>query len=350
MSERSSASEDVVIAGDTQGSDTSAGSATSLELAHTSTSASFRTAETNKALDIAARAKSKQKVLSTKPVEHTHQPELPLFLPEIEQDMRSMPNALARGALFNAAKASDQRQYHEDKPVASLSNIKVIYRGQELRQDDCSVLIALLYFQREKPIGEPVDFTAYQMLKELGWSHNKIEYNHLRECCDRLSATNLKVYTTNAKGETTGFAGSLLRNFAWKDDEDKGLSRWKVTFEPKIANFFKGDDFSIIDPEIRRKLTGRAPLAQWLHNFLNSHAEPLPITVEKYMELTESRSKNLAEFRQRLKVALQRLKENNFLVDFWIDKRDDKVHVIRERVKHKRPVQRIAPKPEEVEE
>jgi hypothetical protein len=70
-----------------------------------------------------------------------------------------------------------------------------------------------------------------------------------------------------------------------------------------------------------------APLAQWLHNFLNSHTEPYPYTVEKYMELTESRSKNIAEFRSRMKIALERLCEIGFLTRWEIDNKSDTVKV-----------------------
>lgn len=289
-----------------------------------------------KVAKIQAKAKSR-----SREQEPRHELSIPVQLPLLQPDERGMPNALARGALFNAAKSSVPRDYHKTRLVASLSNIRVEYSGQELRQDDCSVLIALLYFQQlqqheqKKPIGEAIQFTAYAMLKELGWSHNKVEYAHLRECCDRLKATSLTVSNTDG---SQGFAGSLLRSFAWKDDQQKGLSRWQVTFEPSIATFFKEASFSILDPEIRRKLTGRAPLAQWLHNFLNSHTEPYPYTVEKYMELTESRSKNIAEFRSRMKVALERLRETGFLIHWEIDKKSDTVRVTKAKVRHARPV------------
>ena len=262
------------------------------------------------------------------------------LLPLLAEDERSMPNALARGALFNAAKASEERKYCKDKVVASLGNIAITYTGWELRQDDCSVLIALLHFQEKNTshaaLGLQVYFTAYEMLRDMGWSHNSAEYRHLRECCERLSATNL---TIAYKDGSEGFAGSLLRSFAWKD-EGKKMQKWVVRFEAGIARLFREDSYSILDPEIRRKLSGRAPLAQWLHMFLNSHGSPLPYTVEKYYELSESRSKSLPEFRARFKVALQRCKEAGFLEDFSIDKKTDLVLVKRAPVKRRPPVYR----------
>lgn len=258
-----------------------------------------------------------------------------LLLPLLQQDERGMPNALARGALFNAAKSGGHRTYYQNRIVASLSNLKVEYQGQELRQDDCSVFIALLYFQQETPLGDPIYFTAYEMLRELGWSINTFEYKHLRECCVRLSATNLSI---DFSDKSQGFAGSLLRNFAWKDEGGILMSKWCVQFEPAIARFFQEDSFSILDPLIRRKISGRAPLAQWLHNFLNSHHDPYAMSVAKYCELTDSSSKCLSDFRSRLRVALQRLVDSGFLVSWEI--KNDLVHVTRVRVTRAKPIYR----------
>lgn len=255
------------------------------------------------------------------------------LLPILQVDERGMPNALARGALFNAAKASEPRKYYPERTVASLNNFCVEYRGEELRQDDCSVFIALLYFQQSIPLGRPFRFTAYTMLKELGWSINKAEYQHLKDCCKRLSATNL---TVSYKDGSAGFAGSLVRDFRWHDETGKNLAQWVVRFEPAIARFFQEDSFSILSPQVRRKISGRAPLAQWLHAFLNSHREPYPISVVRYYELSDSRSKNMGDFRSRLKIALQKLVDAEFLKGYFI--KDDIVHVAREQVSFAPPI------------
>lgn len=292
----------------------------------------------DKTLALAEKAKKRrlQKVAEEAALRAAEPPQQ-LLLPLLQPDERGMPNALARGALFNAAKSSEERKHYKGRIVASLQNFKVEYIGEELRQDDCSVLIALLYFQQSIPLGEPVHFTAYAMLKELGWSVNTTEYKHLRVCCNRLSATNLSIEFTD--GASRGFSGSLLRSFAWKDETSgKVKSSWMACFEPNIARFFQEDSFSIIDPEIRRRISGRAPLAQWLHTFLNSHREPIPMTIAKYAELTDSRSKNFSDFKARLKTALGRLVESEFLESWSV--KNDIVTVKRRKVSFAPPIYR----------
>jgi hypothetical protein len=263
-----------------------------------------------------------------------------LMLPLFSIDERGMPNALARGAIFNANKSGEavKRIFHENRLVASLSNMRVEYQGQELRQDDCSVFMALLHFQQETLLGEPVEFTAYGMLKELGWTINKAEYQHLRDCCTRLAATALSISFNDG---TQGFTGSLLRSFAWKDDTNTRMSRWVARFETSIARFFQEDSYSIIDPKIRRKLSGRAPLAQWLHNFFSTHREPFAMSVTKYHQLTDSRAKDISDFRDRMKIALGRLVEHGFLISWEIQ--NDIVYVTRTRFARAAPKYRSLP-------
>jgi hypothetical protein len=251
-------------------------------------------------------------------------------LPFWSEDVRGMPNSLIRGALFTAAKGGkdEQRSHYKNKVISTLRGIKLEYRGEELRQDDNSVFLALLHFGRNHELGQPIPFTAFAMLKELGWSKNSDEYKHLRECCERLSATNVKVsYEKNSTdGGTAGYSGSLVRAFEWQDGGES-LAQWYVLLEPSIARLFTSDSFTLLDHSIRRKIGGRSPLALWLHSFLCTHREPFAISVAKYHELCGSRSDDLNDFRRRLKLALMRLKDEGFLKDFQI--KMDVVYVTR---------------------
>ncbi|MDO8414733.1 MAG: plasmid replication initiator TrfA [Agitococcus sp.] len=245
------------------------------------------------------------------------QEQLQLELPKWADDTWGMPNSFARGSLFTAMKAtSGTRMYYENKRITALAGINMEFRGQELRQDDYSVFLAMLHFGRNYTLGAPIPFTAYSMLKELGWSINSDEYAHLRECCSRLSATNVTV--THDKASSKGYAGSLLRSFAWRDETGKQLSSWVALLEPNIAQLFSGPTFSLIDSSERKKIGGRAPLAQWLHSFLATHQKPLPISISKYWELSASRCKDINDFRRRMKMALTRLVEVGFLKEFVI--------------------------------
>jgi len=247
-------------------------------------------------------------------------------LPIWGEAQRGLPNSLARGALFTSVRDNSTRLYFEGAPVATLSGIELHYRGQELRQDDASVFMTILHLARHFPLGQEIPFTAYSMLKELGWSINSKEYQHLRQCIDRLSATSVRVTADRGR---TGYGGSLVRQFVWRDSAGVQLSHWKVWLEPEIVRLFGEQAFTIFEWGQRRLIGGRASLALWLHSFLCTHAEPIPMSVEKYHQLSGSKSKNLFHFRARLILALQKLKDAHFLAGFRIV--NDVVYVERAR-------------------
>ncbi|MCY0853427.1 plasmid replication initiator TrfA [Cupriavidus sp. D39] len=250
---------------------------------------------------------------------------VPLELPFWIEDKRGMPNAIARGALFTATK-DDNREYYKGTKVATLANVDIVYKGEELRQDDMSVLLTVFHLARQRPLSkdEPVEFTAYAFLKEVGWTINGQEYKHLQECFDRLSANSVKVL---ADGGKAGYAGSLIRSFEWRDSAGKSLSKWRVWLEPKIAGLFTQDSFTLMEWSERKKIGQRSPLALWLHSFLSTHREPLALSVSKYRELCGAKEKSLPGFRLRLKAALQKLVLSGFLAGFEI--KNDLVYVSR---------------------
>lgn len=254
---------------------------------------------------------------------------IPLELPFWTDSKRAVPNPLARGALFTATK-DNNREYFKGTKVTTLANIDIIYKGEELRQDDMSVLLTIFHLARQRPLSanEPVEFTAYSFLKEVGWTVNGQEYKHLQECFDRLSANQVKVL---ADGGKAGYAGSLVRSFEWRDSNGQSLSKWKVWLEPKIAGLFTQDSFTLMEWADRKKIGQRAPLALWLHSFLSTHREPIPLSVQKYRELSGTKEKSLAGFRMRLKAAFNKLKDCGIIESFEL--KNDLVYVTRSRAK-----------------
>jgi len=270
--------------------------------------------------------KAKARSTSRKIKETEHKLQIQVQMPIWEEDIRAYPNSLMRGALFTAGKTSNNltRDYFESKRVATLAGVSIEYNGQELRQDDASVFMTLLHVARGTALGVPIYFTAYSILKELGWSLNTAEYHHLRSCFTRLSSNSI----TLIQGEgQQGFNGSLIRSFKWIESANQKSSHWGVILEPGIAQLYSTNSFTEMEWAQRKAITGRAPLAQWLHSFLATHQKPYAISVNKYHELSASKAANLADFRGRLHDALHRLIDVGFLAAYSIS--NDLVHVER---------------------
>lgn len=242
-------------------------------------------------------------------------------LPLWDDEHRGVPNPMIRSGLFGT-KATGNRQFIKGEAVASLSNFSIVYKGEELLQDDLSVWMSLLNMARHKRIGDAIFFSGYELVKDLGWRMHSESYDRCKESISRLKANELKV---EVKTGTGAYAGSLIREYAWQAETPTGEVKWMVRFEPMIAELFQEDSVTFLAWEQRKLIGSRASLALWLHSYFASHREPLPISVQKLHELAKSDEKEIRFFKRRVRNALDRLVEIGFLLSYQFV--GDTVHV-----------------------
>ena len=60
----------------------------------------------------------------------------PKYLPDWPESYRALPNEILRSALFNCRNRNLSRKFMKEVEIAVIGDGQVIYRGEELRQDD----------------------------------------------------------------------------------------------------------------------------------------------------------------------------------------------------------------------
>lgn len=236
-------------------------------------------------------------------------------LPLWNDEHRGVPNPMIRSGLFGT-KTSSNRQFLKSEAIASLSNYDIVYKGEELLQDDLSVWMALLNMAARQPFGDAIFFSGYELVRDLGWRMHSDSYRRAKESISRLKANELKI---QQKDGSSGYAGSLIREYAWAALSPDGNEKWMVRFEPTIAGMFREDSVTFLFWEQRCKIGQRSPLAMWLHSYYASHRDPFPHTVAKLHELCKSDEKELRFFKRRLAHALDKLVEVGFLISYNIN-------------------------------
>jgi hypothetical protein len=239
-----------------------------------------------------------------------------------DDDSRGIPNPLIRGGLFGVS-TSAKREFLPNMAVASLSNYKITYTGQDLQQDDLSVWMSLINLARKHPLSDKVRFTGYQLIRDLGWRMHSESYRRAQESIERLKVTAIKIST---KDHAEGYAGSLIREYAWADADENGTTKWMVRFEPRVSVLFMNDTTTLLEWETRKKIGNRAAVAQWLHAFYATHRDPYPLSVQKLHELCRSRAQ-ISTFRRNLRIALDKLIDVGFLRSYEFI--NDQVHLVR---------------------
>lgn len=240
-------------------------------------------------------------------------------LPIWPEPTRCVPNGVLRSALFGAIKKG-ARRYMEGEQVAALDGIEIRYTGQRLDQGDLDAWESVLHVTRLQKMGEQCRFTAYGLLKLMGKTDTGSNRETLHKRMMRLKANAVEVQ----QGRYS-YAGSLI------DDvyRDKETHEYVLILNPKLCPLFADDQFTQIEWAVRHSLTGHQ-LAQWLHGFYASHAQPFPLKVETLHKLCGSESE-LRRYRQTLGDALAAVAEASTAhgEEFSYEIRGDLVHVER---------------------
>jgi TrfA protein len=241
-------------------------------------------------------------------------------LPLWPEPVRSVPNGMLRSSLFGAIKKGPRRLMEGEK-IAAQDGIEIRYTGARLDQGDLDVWESILHVCRFQDMGSHCRFTAYTMFKLLGMTDTGKNRGTLHKRIQRLKANSIEVQ----QGRYTYF-GSLLDE-GYKDQD---THEYVVVINAKLRPLFAADQFTQIDWNVRYALAGQ-PLAQWLHGYYASHAQPFPVKIETLLKLSGSENEAARSSHQTLRKALDALTDasNANEQPFSYEIRDDLVHVER---------------------
>lgn len=243
------------------------------------------------------------------------------MLPFWPEEVRAMPSALARSALFRVARKNSRREMLRDVHIETVNGIELSFTGETLFQTDEDVFLQLLHLARMQPADAPIHFKPSALIKELRWVKGSSAYNRLAEIIERLVVGTVKIKQTAPDGSVKTFNGHLLRSSLTKISAgDQKVSNWTVQLEPAIVSLFAPASYSTLFWETRVMLSSM--LAKWLHSFYSTHAQPYPYKVETIRTLSGSDTAKLYHFRADIKSALEELVKIGFLKSWKIDAAD----------------------------
>ena len=248
-------------------------------------------------------------------------------LPSWGEELRCMPNELLRSALFNARNRNQPRRYYENEEIAVIGrSARVTYTGKELRQNDELVWLQLIHLARAVPLGSPVEFTAYSMVQALRRTKSKPNHQHVVRLLDslrRLQANSLSVYS---KRLMRGVSLSMIPKFEWQNEATGSrLKKWRAWVAPELVELFGDVHFTHL--QWAQRLALPSGLATWMHGYLASHRDPLPIKLSTLHKGAGCTTDTPRKFKQLMTTALIELKSVGFLDDWEII--NDLVHVRR---------------------
>lgn len=236
-------------------------------------------------------------------------------LPQWLEPMRGLPNAALRSALFGAIRRG-RRTFLQRQQMASVNGLKVLFTGPRLDQADLDVWEQCLHLARTGGLGCRIHFAARGFLKAIGRAGGGKDAEWLKNAFARLASSVVEI-----QDGRRAYFGPMLHRGA----RDDATGQYVIELNPEIRALYGPGGWSQIDWGVRRELSGQ-PLAQWLHGFYSTHAEPYPYKVETLYGLCGSENQELKGFRRELREALQCVLDAGGIHSWAIDA-DDLVHV-----------------------
>lgn len=212
---------------------------------------------------------------------------------------RRVPNIALRSALFGAL-GRGCRPYVERAEIHAQRGNSILYTGALLDQGDLDVWETVLHLARAQELRAECRVTAYRLLKVLG----KTDTGKNRRALD-LHLSRLKATALQLRSGVYSYEGSLLQEL-YREHGENGARCYVIRLNPELQMLFVGDQFTEVDWTVRQALHGK-PLAQWLHGFYSSHANPFPLRVDTLHRLCGSRARSLSDFKKDLRRALDSL-------------------------------------------
>ena len=225
-----------------------------------------------------------------------------IYLPIWREDRRGSPNSFLRSALFAAIQSKD-RKYLEKTEVFSQQGITVTYTGKQLNQEDLTVWLALVDLMKKDPLGKECKFTSHEILKYMNLGTGGREYDRLENSILRMTACAVVIKT-----DRSTYGGNLIHNFVI----DEITKCYKIMLNRHLIKLFADNDWTAIDWEQRKQLKHK-PLCLKLHNYYSSHEKPLPVSLEFLLNITGSTNSQKADFKRKVKAALEELVKIDFL-------------------------------------
>ena len=228
-------------------------------------------------------------------------------------DMRAMPNDLARTALFTTRNKKTPREVRQQHVIFHVNkDVLITYTGIELRADDDELVWQqVLEYAKRSPVGTPVSFTFYELCTDLGWPINGRYYDKAEECLTRLQATAMQ-FSSGRIGRLESV--SLIHRFRVLD-RGKKTSRCQVEIDEEMVVLFAGDHYSKFVWEKYRELS---PTARRMFDYFVSHKEPFPLKLETFRLMCGSDSARLKKWREQTGQACEELSQSGLIKLSWV--------------------------------
>jgi len=228
-----------------------------------------------------------------------------LWLPGF--DIGAMPNHINRSSLF-APIARGRRKFHRQTAMVTRSDCVLEYTGEQLDEADADLVMALIFFAQKQPLGTPVVLNRAALLRKIGRSTGKHDYDWLHRRIKALTEATLFLEAKKPDGSTRYTIGKtvsfrIVSSFVYDDETES----YTYTLDPRWVQMFANREYSLIDFE-RRLMIGRGQdMAKALQRLFATSSDPVQRYALDWLKDKLEYSSPMRKFRESLMAACAEL-------------------------------------------
>lgn len=225
-------------------------------------------------------------------------------LPRLYKNSYALSTAFLRSALFSANCKGDRPTHAALTQLRSHGDVQVWFKGQELRQDDERVLLALLKLRSGQVVSNVIEIpTPRAFCRDvLGWPDSSDSPLKLKASLTRLHDARVRVVKPGCE-QLYSFVSDV--NF----DSKAG---WSIWLSERLVTMFK-DRVTYMTMEER--LGVKDGLVSWLLGFVRADSCLTPMSLTMLRELSGSQSEQ-KQFNEDARKALKKLRDLGLLAGY----------------------------------
>lgn len=230
-----------------------------------------------------------------------------LFLPGLDEFMRTMPNHIARSSLF-APVAPGRKKMHDGTVLVSRGDAVIRFKGKQLDEAQADVWMQAMHEAIKHTLGTPIVINRAAFLKAIGRNTSGENYRWLHRAMEDLSFAMLVLEVRKPDGSTKMSIGKaralhLIQGF----DFDEAADTYTLSIDPRWRAMYGNSEFARIDWEKRLQFGQHQNMAKALQRLVATSDDVVQRYALDWLKAKLEYSGRERDFRDALERAMREL-------------------------------------------
>jgi hypothetical protein len=263
--------------------------------------------------EIIEAAAKKVKSVSKSAEEKASENPAQLFLPGF--DIGAMPNHLNRSS-FIAPIARGRRPFYRQGIMVTRRDCVLEYTGEQLDEADGDLIMALIFFAKNQPLGTPVPLNRKELLRKIKpGAIGSTQYVWVNKSMKRLREGTLFLEARKPDGSTRYSIGkmesfNILKDLSYDDERET----YTYMLDPRWVVMFGNREYSLLDWDKRMKIGRGLDMAKTIQRLVATSADPVQRYALDDLKSQMQYAGRMRDFRDAVERAMHELERLEIVV------------------------------------